>query len=205
RSQLVMNIDDAPTILAAAGGAAGRIVDGTSLLPLWRDGGKELGRDLLVVNMPGPTHFDSIRTRNFMYAEHLNGDRELYDLRQDPYELQSQHANSTYDAAKASLAARLHSLVGCAGVSCRAGPAVRFVAGRHGRCGQVSARVTGPGVETVGFYAKGRRLAQDSRAPFRANLHFKSRLTIRARVTVAFDRLVTLHLPLPRLPYPPLL
>jgi arylsulfatase A-like enzyme len=192
RTQLVMNIDDAPTILAAAGASPGRVEDGTSLLPLWRDGGKELGRDLLVDNMPGPAHFDAIRTHSFMYAEYVSGDRELYDLKQDPYELQSQHANPAYDAVKASLAARLHNLVGCAGATCRARPAVRFDAGRHGRCGTVRAAVTGPGVQTVGFYANGRRLARDTRAPFRANLHFKSRSTVRARVTVAFDRLVTL-------------
>lgn len=192
RTQLAMNIDDAPTILAAAGAHPGRMEDGTSLLPLWRDGGRELGRDLLVDNMPGATHFDAIRTRNFMYAEYLNGDRELYDLKQDPYELQSQHANPVYDAVRASLAARLHDLVRCAGATCRARPTVRFSAGRHGRCGTVGAAVTGPGVQTVGFYANGRRLAQDTRAPFRANLRFKSRSTVRARVTVAYDRLVTL-------------
>ena len=192
RNQLVMNIDDAPTILAAAGATPGRIVDGTSLLPLWRDGGKELGRDLLVDNMPGPTHFDAIRTRNFIYAEYLDGDRELYDLKRDPFELQSEHANPAYDAIKASLAARLHNLVGCAGTTCRVRPAVRFAAGRRGRCGAVRAAVSGRGVESVGFYAGGRRLASDSRAPFRATLHFKARRTVRARVTVAFDRLVTL-------------
>ena len=194
RTQLAMNIDDAPTILAAAGAHPGRVEDGTSLLPLWRDGGKELGRDLLVDNMPGPTHFDAIRTRHFMYAEYLNGDRELYDLRHDPYELQSEHANRAYDAVMASLSVRLHNLVGCAGATCRARPAVRLVASRHGRCGTVRAAVTGAGVETVGFYANGRRLIQDTRAPFRANLHLKSRGTVRARVTVAFDRLVTLDM-----------
>jgi N-acetylglucosamine-6-sulfatase len=192
RKQLVMNIDDAPTILAAAGTRPGRVTDGTSLLPLWRDGGRELGRDLLIDNMPGPTHFDAIRTRQFKYVEHLNGDRELYDLARDPYELQSQHANPAYDAVKASLAARLHNLVGCAGATCRAVPSVRYVAARSGRCGVVKAAVSGPGVESVGFYADGRRLASDNRAPFSAKLRFKTRRTVRARVAVAFDRLVTI-------------
>jgi hypothetical protein len=192
REQLVMNIDDAPTILAATGAGPGRVMDGTSLLPLWRDGGRELGRDLLIDNMPGPTQFDAIRTRQFKYVEHLNGDRELYDLARDPYELQSQHANPAYDAIKASLAARLHNLVTCAGATCRARPNVRYVASRSGRCGVVNAAVTGRGVERVGFYANGRRLASDNRAPFRAKLRFKTRRTIRARVAVAFDRVVTI-------------
>jgi N-acetylglucosamine-6-sulfatase len=192
RKQLVMNIDDAPTIVAAAGATPGRVMDGTSLLPLWRDGGREAGRDLLIDNMPGPTHFDAIRTRQFKYVEHQNGDRELYDLAQDPYELQSQHANPAFDAIKAALAARLHNLVSCAGATCRARPVVRYVASRSGRCGVVKAAVSGPGVESVGFYANGRRLASDNRAPFSAKLRFKTRSTVRARVAVAFDRVLTM-------------
>jgi N-acetylglucosamine-6-sulfatase len=192
RKQLVMNIDDAPTIVAAAGATPGRVIDGTSLLPLWRDNGRELGRDLLIDNMPGPTHFDAIRTRQFKYVEHLNGDRELYDLARDPYELQSQHANPAFDPIKTALAARLHNLVSCAGATCRAGPVVRYVASRSGRCGVVKAAISGPGVESVGFYANGRRLASDNRAPFSAKLRFKTRRTVRARVAVAFDRVVTI-------------
>ena len=191
RKQLVMNIDDAPTFLAAASARPGRVVDGTSLLPLWRDGGKELGRDLLIDNMPGPTHFDAIRTRQYKYVEHQNGDRELYDLARDPYELQSQHANPAFDAIKASLATRLHALVSCAGASCRARPVVRYTATRSGRCGVVKAAVSGNGVQSVGFYADGRRLASDSRAPFAAKLRFRTRRTVRARVALAFDRLIT--------------
>jgi hypothetical protein len=38
----------------------------------------------------------------------------------------------------------------------------------------------------------GRRLATDSRAPFRGTLHFKKRTVVRARVALSFDRLVTL-------------
>jgi N-acetylglucosamine-6-sulfatase len=191
RSQLTMNIDDAPTILAAAGATAGRVEDGTSLLPLWRDGGKEIGRDLLVDNMPGPTHFDAIRSRNFTYAEHGNGDRELYDLQKDPYELQSEHANPAYDVIKASLATRLHNLVGCAGANCRARPSVRYTATRVGRCGVVKAAVSGQGITMAVFSVNGRNVARDSRAPFRANLHFKSRAVVRVRVATAVDQVVT--------------
>jgi len=190
--QLVSNIDDAPTILAAAGAKASRVLDGTSLLPLWRDTRKELGRDLLVDNMPGVVHFDAIRSRSYKYVEHQNGDRELYDLAKDPYELESQHANPAYDALKASLAARLQRLVACAGASCRVPPPVRFAAVRQGRCGVIAAAVTADQAASVGFFVNGRRVASDGRAPFRANLRFKGRATVRARVAVAFDRVVTL-------------
>ena len=155
RSQLTMNVDDAETILDAAGVRAGRTEDGVSLLPFWRDRGKETGRDLLIDNSPGAGHFDGIRTLHYKYAEYANGDRELYDLRKDPEELQSQHANPAYDALKASLAARLHNLVNCAGTSCRARPAVRFTAGRQGRCGVVTATASAPGMQNVTFSSTG--------------------------------------------------
>jgi N-acetylglucosamine-6-sulfatase len=193
RKQLVMNVDDAETILDAAGDTArpDRVEDGISLLRYWRDGGLELGRDLLVDNTPGAGHFDAIRSRNFLYAEHQNGDRELYDLQKDPFELQSEHANPAYEQIRNALAARLHNLVTCAGATCRARPAVSFRAARHGRCGVVATSVSGSNVASVTFMVNGRRAATDSRAPFRANLHFKQRAVVRARVATAFDQLVT--------------
>lgn len=192
RSQLALNVDDAATILDAADAKPGRLQDGVSLLQFWRDGGKEIGRDLLIDNSPGAGHFDGIRTLHYKYAEYANGDRELYDLRKDPFELQSEHANPAYDALKASLAARLHALVSCSGASCRARPAVRFTASRKGRCGVVTATVSGSGVESAAFSVGGRRLVTDGRSPFRARLHFRQRAVVRARVALSFDRLVTL-------------
>jgi len=193
RKQLTMNVDDAETILDAADDTTrpGRIEDGISLLRYWRDGGLELGRDLLVDNTPGAGHFDAIRSRNFLYAEYQNGDRELYDLQKDPYELQSQHANPAYDGIKAALAARLRNLVTCAGASCRARPAVAFTAVRRGRCGTVATAVSGSNVSSVAFMVNGRQAAADSRAPFRANLRFKAKAVVRARIATAFDQVVT--------------
>ncbi len=192
RSQLALNVDDTETILDAAGVKAGRTQDGVSLLPFWHDAGKEIGRDLLIDNSPGAGHFDGIRTLHYKYAEYANGDRELYDLSKDPEELQSQHANPAYDALKVSLAARLHNLVACKGATCRARPAVRFAAGRQGRCRVVTATASGQGIQNATFYVDGRRVRTDYRAPFRAKLLLKKRAVVRVRVVVAFDRLVTL-------------
>jgi hypothetical protein len=163
-----------------------------SLLPFWRDAGKEIGRDLLIDNSPGAGHFDGIRTLHYKYAEYANGDRELYDLSKDPDELQSQHANPAYDALKGSLAARLRNLVACKGAPCRARPAVGFAAGRQGGCGVVTATASGQGIQNATFYVDGRRVLTDYRAPFRAKLRFKKRAVVRARMVIAFDRLVTL-------------
>jgi N-acetylglucosamine-6-sulfatase len=192
RSQLVMNVDDAETILDAANVRPGRVVDGVSLLPLWSDAGRQLGRDLLIDNSPGAGHFDAIRTLHYKYAEYVGGQREFYDLRKDPYELESQHNNPAYAALIASLSTRLHNLVSCAGASCRARPPVSFTAARNGRCGAVTASASGTDVSAAAFYVNRRFVATDTRAPFRATLHFKTRSVVRARVTTAFDQVLTI-------------
>jgi N-acetylglucosamine-6-sulfatase len=189
--QLSSNVDDAATIVAAARATPGLVLDGTSLLALWRDNKKELGRDLLIDNMPGVIHFDAIRSPSFKYVEHQNGDRELYDLSRDPYELESQHVNPAYNEVKAALANRLHALVKCAGGSCRSGPPVRLTAARRGRCGNVGAALSGPGIQFAAFTVNGVPRAKDGRAPFRVNLRFKQRAVVRVRATLAFDRVVT--------------
>ena len=193
RKQLTMNVDYAETILAAAGDTArpARIEDGISLLPLWHDAGKEPGRDLLIDNTPGAAHFDAIRSRNYLYAEYANGDRELYDLRRDPYELQSQHANAAYNSLKALLAERLHTLVTCAGATCRDRPRAVLSVRVHG-C-SARATVTGSAIGSVAFSVNHREVASDSRAPFRAQVRVRGRaVLVRARVAVAGDRLVSL-------------
>jgi hypothetical protein len=45
-------------------------------------------------------------------------DRELYDLRRDPYQLESRHASGRYTATQVALAAVLARLRACAGPDC---------------------------------------------------------------------------------------
>jgi N-acetylglucosamine-6-sulfatase len=191
RKQLTMNVDYAETVLGAVGAAARpeRVEDGVDLLRFWRDGGLELGRDVLIDNQPGAAHFDGIRTRNYLYAEYANGDREFYDLRKDPYELTSQHANPVYETLRASLATRLHRLVTCAGATCRTAPAVGMSVRRTG-C-SIHATIAGPGAVSVGFRVNGRRVATDSKRPFRMTVVRRGAVSVRARVTFTNDRLVT--------------
>jgi N-acetylglucosamine-6-sulfatase len=54
-----------------------------------------------------------------MYAEHRTGERELYDLKNDPFELRSRHNALAYALVRVRLAARLHQLENCAGSGCR--------------------------------------------------------------------------------------
>ena len=77
--------------------------------------GIDRNRELLIEE---PT-FKAIRTERYMYAEYKTGERELYDLQSDPYELQSLHDDPAYASVKAELASRLHELQDCAGASCR--------------------------------------------------------------------------------------
>jgi arylsulfatase A-like enzyme len=115
-SDLVTNADLAPTIVDAANASAGLVMDGRSLIPMAQDPGIEQGRQLLVEE-PG---LAAIRTERYVYAEYDTGERELYDLQNDPFELESRHRSPAYAAIRAHLANRLHELQSCAGASCRA-------------------------------------------------------------------------------------
>jgi N-acetylglucosamine-6-sulfatase len=118
RSQLVSNVDLAPTILDITNVQPGRTVDGMSLLPLAGDPGAGANRDLLfeVFDFGG---IFGIRRGPWKLNEYANGDRELYNLNDDPYELRSVDGGPAYAAIEAQLAARLSQLKGCAGASCR--------------------------------------------------------------------------------------
>jgi N-acetylglucosamine-6-sulfatase len=112
---LAINADLAPTIVDVAEANAGLVMDGRSLIPVAQHPGIERGRQLLV-EQPS---FEAIRTKRYMYAEHATGEKELYDLLKDRFELRSRHNAPAYASVKAQLATRLHELQTCAGPSCR--------------------------------------------------------------------------------------
>jgi N-acetylglucosamine-6-sulfatase len=116
--RLAINADLAPTIVDVANATPGLVMDGRSLIPVVQNPSIAQGRELLIEE---PT-FKAIRTPRYMYAEHNSGEKELYDLQNDPFELQSRHNASLYASVKAQLAARLSQLKNCAGASCRALP-----------------------------------------------------------------------------------
>jgi arylsulfatase A-like enzyme len=115
---LAINADLAPTIVDAANASPGLVMDGLSLIPVAENPGTGSGRELLIEE----PSFKAIRTERYMYAEHSTGEKELYDLLKDPYELQSRHNAPAYASVKAQLADRLHQLQNCAGSSCRTNP-----------------------------------------------------------------------------------
>jgi N-acetylglucosamine-6-sulfatase len=117
-SDLSINADLAPTIVDVANASPGLVMDGRSLIPVAQNPGIEQGRELLIEQ----GRFKAIRTERYMYAEHNTGEKELYDLQKDPFELQSLQNDPAYASVEAQLAGRLHELQNCAGTSCRTHP-----------------------------------------------------------------------------------
>jgi arylsulfatase A-like enzyme len=64
-----------------------------------------------------------LRSRRLQYVEYADGERELYDLKLDPYELQNLAATAN-PALLGRLSAVLRGLRTCAGASCRAADSV---------------------------------------------------------------------------------
>jgi arylsulfatase A-like enzyme len=115
---LVINADLAPTLVDAANATPGLTMDGRSLLPVVQHPAIDSNRALLVEE---PT-FEAIRTQRFLYAEHNTGEKELYDLTRDPYELHNRDGFPAYANDEAQLSTDLHKLRTCAGTSCLVHP-----------------------------------------------------------------------------------
>ncbi len=98
---LLAHIDLVPTFLEMAGGSAPVKLDGKSWLPLLKDP-ESIDRDdfrksLLIQNWEEksqigeliPASYASLRMSTQIYTEWSNGQREFYDLKQDPYQLEN--------------------------------------------------------------------------------------------------------------------
>jgi arylsulfatase A-like enzyme len=212
--QLVANIDLAPTLLDAASARAGRTPDGRTLFPLMEDPGVEWGRDIVIENGRGANGvppFRGLRTPRFLYVEYLlTGEYELYDLREDPYELRSLDDDERYDAIRLSLARRLRSLRRCRGSTCRRKPRVRLglrarfrrVEGRRCVANRLRARLTGKErrrVQRLVLYSGRRKAFKTGRTalverPVRFRLIPRGGrpFRVRARVTMNDGRVVTI-------------
>jgi len=106
-----VDLDVAPTVLELAG-VRGVGSDGMSLWPLIVDPDLEWRHELLIQQFGRvvPT-WAAIRTDdNWKYVEYVTGERELYDLGEDPFELNSKHGEPEYENIMADLARRLQGL-----------------------------------------------------------------------------------------------
>ena len=99
----------------------------------------------------------------------------MYDLFNDPYELDSLHDDPAYAAPRAALAERLRTLASCAGASCKASPqlTLKLVASRKQgrRCLAAPVRLGTKGsdaglVRKTVLYVNGRSAGADVARPF---------------------------------------
>ncbi len=116
------------------------MLDGRSLLDLLEDPGAEWGRDILIENGNGANGvpaYHGLRTYRFLYVEHrTTGEYELYDLLEDPFQLQSRDGQDRYRAVQRELRQRLRTLDRCSGATCSpppGTPALRALEGPAGR------------------------------------------------------------------------
>jgi N-acetylglucosamine-6-sulfatase len=130
----VSNIDFAPTLVDVARAAAGRTMDGVSLMPTVRHPSNVPNRAIEIEalaplfegNIPinaWDRPYKGVRTDRYTYDVYTEtGDEELYDRQTDPFELQNVAYDPGYAAIKAHLAAKLTKLEDCKGSSCNVKP-----------------------------------------------------------------------------------
>jgi N-acetylglucosamine-6-sulfatase len=134
RDEMVLNNDFAPTFADLAGLPPPASVDGRSFASLldrsqrndpasWRTAFEirnwDSKRNEASYRAATPVPpYRAVRTHRYLYVEYKAGDRELYDLREDPYELHSLHDSADKDLIS-KLDARLDALRDCAGKGCR--------------------------------------------------------------------------------------
>jgi arylsulfatase A-like enzyme len=100
-----------------------RRMDGRSFAPLvGGPGAWPPDRGVLSEIASGPHDYEAVRTPRYTYSELATGERELYDLKADPFELQNRADDPAYAATQSRLAARLALLRSCSGVKGRDAP-----------------------------------------------------------------------------------
>jgi N-acetylglucosamine-6-sulfatase len=127
RQQLVINNDLAPTIAELAGVNIPSFVDGKSFVPLlsssppssWRTAFlEEAWKEEGGTNARVPTH-KSVHTEDHILIENNTGEKELYDLNADPYQLQSISRTANSEQLYSTLESRLNALRACSAEACR--------------------------------------------------------------------------------------
>jgi N-acetylglucosamine-6-sulfatase len=128
RSQMALNNDLAPTFASLAGLTPPSFVDGRSLGPLLSASPPSTWRSALLVEHWQDENGDpyaatipdykALRTGRYLFVRYATTEKELYDLNNDPYELESLHDTASIEL-KERLESRLDALEGCAAQSCR--------------------------------------------------------------------------------------
>lgn len=113
-NSFVLNIDIAPTIAQLAGVRIPVKVNGKSLVSLLSDPRGSVRSDFLLEvynSRKGYKNIDyAVRTKDYKYTELSSGERELYDLQNDPSEIQNLIKDSQYVQTIQALANTLAKL-----------------------------------------------------------------------------------------------
>lgn len=114
---LVANIDLAPTFADLAGANIPANVNGESLLPLLQDPDAGWRDVILIEHWPTEEGIGSripeyyaVRTLEWKYVEYVTGEQELFNLIEDPYELENLAGQSAYAEIQRELKTRLEEL-----------------------------------------------------------------------------------------------
>jgi arylsulfatase A-like enzyme len=134
-SALAQNTDLCPTFEDLGGVKIPQTVDGRSLVPFFQGDKVKDTRDAVLVEHHGPDHqandpdlptkasgnppsYEAVRTSHDVYVEYADGEREYYDIRRDPQEMDNTIGQVPAQRLK-QLQAMLHKLEKCAGKECR--------------------------------------------------------------------------------------
>jgi arylsulfatase A-like enzyme len=132
---LAENVDLAPTFMRLGGVRPPSWVDGHGLVSLLRGQVPPGWRDAVLIehhhpetpngdpdrqttSSGNPPSYEALRTANELYVEYVDGEREWYDLTNDPNQLHNAYGELQPDAQEA-LHERLVELEGCRGAGCR--------------------------------------------------------------------------------------
>lgn len=110
-NRLVLNIDLAPTAAELAGVPA-KGAEGRSLLPLVRASNSPWRTEFLIEHLDigrVPTYC-AVRNTRFLYVVYETGEKELYDLRTDPYEMDNRASHPSLESIRRELHARVGAL-----------------------------------------------------------------------------------------------
>ncbi len=134
---MTSTIDLAPTFTSVLGAQAPAWVDGRSLVDIVRTGDvpstwrQATISESLGQSGPGdpdyqpqaPPSFTALRTTDYLFVVYRDGERELYDLRADPFEMNNIAATAD-PGLTAGLYSQMQALRSCAGDTCRTADAV---------------------------------------------------------------------------------
>jgi N-acetylglucosamine-6-sulfatase len=184
---LIINADTATTIVDAANAKARLPMDGRSLFRAAKRPRKVTGRTLML----DTAGYKAVRTQRFIYAEHDAGEVEMYDLVNDPYELESVHDDGAYNKERSRLARLLDEFRRCSGRECARGPKVKLKlkpdkTGRGCRPPRLKATLGGgeKGAVTEATFRGGGKRDRDRRKPFKFKLNAAGKGKVKIKATI---------------------